>query len=179
MLKIRKYLAVVLALLALMLLSCGTSLGMPKADALLSFLCGDFTCGFSIMENEAEVATASFVREAGRDTLTYDKNGMRVTILFSGGESFLCTAKSETEEALTLPLTLPNTHGAARICETFSTLPSTEGENATVTRTGDGYRLELHDGATVTVWTFSQELIPLSVSCGDMKLTVTSFGGKT
>ncbi len=176
---VRKHiaLALVLFLLAPMLSACGTSLGIPRAEALLSFLWEDFTCGFTVTENEAELAAASIVRRQGCDTLTYEKNGLRVIFQFEGGESYLCTAKSETEEALTLPVTLPEAYGISLIESVFSALPaSAYGTNtASVARIGEGYLLELANGDRKIEWLFSTEFVPLSVTCGETVLTVTSF----
>lgn len=156
------------------LASCHMALLPPKPDALLSFLCEDFRCGFSVTEDGCVVANAFFVREAGCDTLTYEANGTRAVFCFQGGKFYLCTGANENEDALLLPVTLPHAFGVGKIHALFSNVGGS-GEG-TVTRTGEGYRLTLDQDV---IWIFSMEMVPLSLTYGNTTLHVTSFQDHT
>lgn len=151
----------------------------PSAETLLSYETKPFLCTFTVTEPDGYSAEAELLRAEDGDTLTVTgEYGSRTVYRFAGGEVFLFCAGSETEDTLSVPVTLSpavrgmecgTEHGAGMWRSLFSLGVSPE---MSVSRTAGGLSL-LSGGDT---FLFSEDGVPVEfVRADGSRICVSSF----
>ena len=155
----------------------------PSAETLLSYETKPFLCTFTVTEPDGCSAEAELLRAEDGDTLTVTgEYGTRTVYRFAGGEVFLFCEGSETEDALSVPVTLSpavrgmecdtvrgTERGAGMWRSLFSLAVSPE---MSVSRTAGGLSL-LSGGDTLL---FSEDGVPVEfVRADGSRVCVLSF----
>ena len=151
----------------------------PSAETLLSYETKPFLCTFTVTEPDGYSAEAELRRSEDGDTLTVTgEYGSRTVYRFAGGEVFLFCTGSETEDALSVPVTLSPAvcgtecgiaRGAGMWRSLFSLAVSPE---MSVSRTEGGVSL-LSGGDT---FLFSEDGVPAEfVRADGSRICVSSF----
>ena len=176
MMRKKRVCAGVCAVLGILLFCVGCTAPMlppPSAEKLLSYETKPFLCTFSVTEPDGYAAEAILARTADGDTLTVTgEYGARTVFRFTGGETFLTCTGSDTEEALSVPVLLPDGRGAGLWRSMFSLAVTAEGD---VSRTEDG--IVLRTGTDTLL--FSEDGVPRRIvrtgAEGDTAVRIVSF----
>ena len=164
---------------ALSFAGCQNGLVTPSAGELLAYQQTAFLCGFTVSDATLPAdttLTASLARTAEGDNMTVTGKYSRTGYLFSGESCFLCSDLSTGEDALKIPVTMPDTGGVGAWRSLFlCVFPDT----AAVSRTAEGLCVESVQADGTYRLIFSEDGTPRSLSRErdgqTLTLTITSF----